>query len=127
MAKVDSELLLSWAQRVAGIEGIAMDARYLMEDVVSTALAFEQDRDAFANAMDSVARALRVIVRDRDVGQPLVGNHEGWRSFHFQSERRQKYPADMRIIFQDASDVVRIKGFGHRWLPAEVYERIRLR
>ena len=32
--------------------------------------------------------------------------------------------ADMRIVYRTIESGIEVKGFGHRWVPADVYKRI---
>jgi len=121
---ISNEALEFWIERVAELEGLSMDADKLVEDVVLVAVAFDQDPNIFSLAMVNVVTAFRLILRDRNIGQELVGNKAGWYSFHFQSQRTRKHTADMRIVYRDTGTTIQVMGFGHRWLPQEIYNRL---
>lgn len=121
---ISHELLEFWIERVAELDGLSMDADKLIEDVVMVAIAFNQDPDIFELAMTNTVEALKLIIRERTVGQELVGNKVGWTSFHFQSRKIRKLKADMRIVYRDVDKYIQVMGFGHRWLPQEIYDRL---
>jgi len=120
---ISNALLAEWIGKLSSVPGIEMDADALVDDVVLTAYAFA-DESTFQTAMRSVVSALLLIVKSRNVGQNLSANLEGWKSYHFQSQRVRKHPADLRVVYQDTGFVIRIRGFGHRWIPEEVYKRL---
>ena len=122
MAINDAPLQLGIDQ-VSAIEGIAMDADRLVDDVVLLAYVFD-DPQRFSTALTHVINAIHLIVRQRRIGQPLVNNKAGWWSYHFQSQRTQRHKADMRIVYQDTGTTIRIMGFGHRWIPQDLYARL---
>lgn len=121
---ISDELFEFWIERVSELEGLSMDADKLVEDVVLIAVAFDQDPDIFSYAMTNTIEALKLILRQRNVGQPLVGNKYGWMSYHFQSRRIPKLKADMRIVYRDMGTSIQIMGFGHRWIPQSIYTRL---
>lgn len=115
---VSNAELAEWIGRVASVQGIEMDPDALVDDVVLTAHAFTDER-RFQTAMTHVVSALSLIVKIRNVGKDLSANLTGWKSYHFQSQRVRKHPADLRIVYQDIGTVIRVRGFGHRWIPEE--------
>lgn len=120
---IRNTVLSEWIRRIAAVPGIEMDPDALVDDVVLMAYAFTNE-DLFNTAMTNVASALLLIFKHRDVGQDLQANLTGWKSYHFQSQRIRKHPADLRIVYQDTGSVIRVRGFGHRWIPEEVYRRL---
>ncbi|MCL6563947.1 MAG: hypothetical protein K6U87_13165 [Firmicutes bacterium] len=120
---IPDAMLAAWIRRLAAIPGIAMDPDALVDDVVLTAYAFPQETD-FSRAMVHVEHALALIVQQRNLGQALRGNLAGWRSYHFQSRRARRHSADLRIVYQDTGSEIRVRGFGHRWIPEAVYRRL---
>lgn len=119
---ISNELLEQAIDTITDIEGIQMDPNALVDDVVLVALVFD-DELTFMTAIANIAESLRLIVKKRNIGQPLVGNLNGWLSFHYQSQRTPKYPADLRTVYQD-SGVIQVRGFGHRHLPSDFYKKL---
>ena len=115
-----------WIDRLAELEGVSMDADALVEDVIVLAAAFNQDPDVFPVVMMNVIKAFQNLLHKRNAGQPLTGNHVAWLSFHFQSRAIRKLKADMRIVYRDTGSTLEILGFGHRWIPQEIYHRLSL-
>jgi hypothetical protein len=120
---ISNTLLAKWIRRISSVQGIEMDADALVDDILLMAYAFENE-DTFNTAMTHVVSALLLIVKQRNVGQDLKANLTGWKSYHFQSQRIRKHPADLRIVYQDTGSAIRVRGFGHRWIPEEVYKRL---
>lgn len=121
---ISDELLEFWIERIAELNGIAMDADKLVEDIVLIAVAFDQDPDMFLAVMTNTVEAFELVLRERNIGQSLVGNKVGWTSYHFQSRRIRKLKADMRIVYRDTGISIQILGFGHRWIPQAIYDRL---
>lgn len=120
---IPDALLAAWIRRLAAIPGIAMDPEALVDDVVLMAYAFPEEAE-FARAMLQVEHALTLLVQQRQLGPALRGNLAGWRSYHFPSHRARRHPADLRIVYQDTGSAIRVRGFGHRWIPDAVYRRL---
>lgn len=120
---VSKELLAEAIKVISSVDGIQMDARTLAEDVVLTAIVYDENQ-AFKMAITNIVAALQLIVSKRNIGTPLVGNLSGWHSFHFQSKRTQGHPADLRIVYKDKGTVIQVKGFGNRILPIDFYKKL---
>ncbi|WP_053958048.1 hypothetical protein [Sulfobacillus thermosulfidooxidans] len=120
---ISNAALAAWIQRIAAIPGIEMDPNALVDDVVLMAMAFPEEK-RWHTAMIHVEEALVFIVQRRDIGQNLRDHLSGWKSYHFQSQHTRKHPADLRIVYQDTGQTIRVRGFGHRWLPDNVYQRL---
>ena len=120
---ISDELLQFGIDQLAGLAGISMDADRLVDDVVLVAYAFD-DPQLFSTAIANIVSAINLILRQRNIGTALVNNKAGWWSYHFQSQRSQRRPPDMRIVYQDTGTTIRIMGFGHRWVPQDIYTRL---
>ncbi|MBR3157490.1 MAG: hypothetical protein IKG18_09085 [Atopobiaceae bacterium] len=108
---------------LAGVEGVDMDPDALVEDVVLLAHAFPDEKD-FGAAVLNTQKALTQI-RDRRVSSSsLLHNHLTWFSYHYQHSVSQGQRADMRIEWQPREGGIRVRGFGHRWIPSHFYERM---
>lgn len=124
---IANELILQWIENVSRIVGLQMDPTTLADDVVIMALVFD-DEETFLLAMDNVVRAITHLINGSVYTSQLERNYSGWDSYHFQSQRTQGHRADLRIVFQNVgTKMVRVKGFGHRHLPLDIYERLRPR
>lgn len=108
---------------IADIQGIQMNQDELVDDVILVAFVFDEER-TFKLAITQITNAIHQIIRQRNVGQALVNNYDGWMSFHFQSHRVNGHPADLRVVYQDIITAIRVRGFGHRHLPTNVYKRL---
>jgi hypothetical protein len=108
---------------VTDLQGVSMDADRVVDDIVLVAYVFN-DPEEFVKAMHNVVDVLRLIVQQRNIGEELKGAKAGWHSFHFQSQRIQRHKADMRMVYQDSGTTIRVKGFGHRWIPEDLYQRL---
>ncbi len=121
---ISDEQLSAWIECVAKLEGLMMDAEKLVEDIVLVAVAFNNDPETFSVVMANTIEAFQLILRARNIGQPLGGNKAGWISYHFQSHRTRRHKADMRIVYRNTGIAIQIMGFGHRWMPQPIYDRL---
>ncbi|PSR19929.1 MAG: hypothetical protein C7B44_15330 [Sulfobacillus thermosulfidooxidans] len=121
---ISHEQFVLWIDRIASLEGLMMDPEKLVEDLVLIADAFHQDPETFSVVMENTFRAFQLILRVRNVGTALSGNKAGWISYHFQSHRVRRHKADMRIVYRDTGTAIQIMGFGHRWIPQSIYDRL---
>lgn len=108
---------------LVNIQGIAIDPHVLLNDIVLIAYVFDEEI-LFMTAINQVKNAMNQVITTRNIGQPLTGSLSNWISSHFQSQRTQKQPADLRIVYQDTGSNIHIRGFGHRHLPSNVYQRL---
>ena len=108
---------------IAGESRLEMDPESLAEDVILIALAWPDERE-FKAAITSVCRAIGQLLSETVSGTMLRYNHEEWMSYHFQHKRSQGGKADMRVIYQLREGKVRVRGFGHRHIPADIYIRL---
>ncbi|PLR76312.1 hypothetical protein CU633_16605 [Bacillus sp. V3-13] len=120
---ISDELIEQAIDIIASINGIEMNHDELVDDVILIAYAFDQE-PTFMAAISQITHSLHLIVKTRNIGQQLSGNLKDWMSFHFQSQRTQKYPADLRIVYQDVGNKIRVRGFGHRRIPKDFYSRL---
>jgi len=121
---VSDSLIDKWIDTISLIPKLEMDPNALGDDVIITAEVCDDDQK-FTTAMHAVYRALNQLIKQQVSTSDLERNLADWKSFHFQSERTQGHPADMRICFKhkDAS-TIRVRGFGFRHLPSDFYRRI---
>lgn len=121
---VDSGMLKAAVIRISSVRGISMPGETLADDVVLLAKVWPDEAD-FAQAVASTVLAMEHVVAGRVTPSPLSEDLGGWYSYHYQLRRGQGERAVMRIVFQpDSEGGVRIKGFGHRFRPADIYHRL---
>ena len=93
---VTDELVETAIETIAAVPSLAMNPGNLVDDVERLAQTWT-DAEQFVRALASTQRALRQLSAKRVAGRPLSGVFEGWSSYHYQSMRTSKHPADMRI------------------------------
>lgn len=108
---------------IAAIPGIEMDPDDLADDIILLSVAFPEE-EPFLQSVVATERALRQLIDGKVDSAHLKYNLEDWCSFHYQHTRAQGQRANMRIVFQQLDDGIRVRAFGHRDIPADVYERI---
>lgn len=120
---VDKGMLKAAIVQIASIKGVSMPAEVLAEDVVLLAAVWPDEGD-FAQAVASTVRALEQVAAGRITPSPLEDDLGGWFSYHYQLRRTQGERAVMRVVFQPVEGGIRVKGFGHRFKPADIYHRM---
>lgn len=120
---INNDLLVEAINIISSINGIQMDSNALVDDVVLVALVYDEE-PVFKTAIANITTAFNLIVQKRNIGTSLRGNLSGWASFHFQSQRTQGHPADLRIVYQDVGADIQVRGFGNRHLPNDFYKRL---
>lgn len=100
-----------------------MKPEALVDDLLYLTLAFPEEA-AYKTAVVNTAKAMRDITRNKVTADRLSGAFEGWESFHYQPKVGQGITADMRLVFKRASDDVFVLGFGHRYVPSDLYRRV---
>lgn len=123
MMAVSNALLEQAIAIIASVRGLHMDPDTLADDVILLAYVWP-DEDEFKLAVTSVHRAMTQLVEGIAEGSELKYDFAGWHSLHFQHLRGQHSRADMRIVYQRVADGIRVKGFGNRHLPSDIYQRL---
>ena len=108
---------------ISSVRGLYMDPDALADDVILLAYVWP-DEGEFKMAVARVHRTLTQLVEGNVEGSPLKYGFSGWRSFHFQHQRGQQSRADMRIVYMPLDTGIRVKGFGNRHLPSDIYQRL---
>ena len=108
---------------ISSVRGLYMDPDALADDVILLAYVWP-DEGEFKMAVARVHRALTQLVEGNVEGSPLKNGFSGWRSFHFQHRRGQQSRADTRIVYMPLDTGIRVKGFGNRHLPSDIYQRL---
>ena len=119
---VTDELVETAIETIAAVPLLAMNPSNLVDDVERLAQTWV-DAEQFVRALASTQRALRQLSAKRVAGRPLSGVFEGWSSYHYQSMRTSKHPADMRIVYRYEEDVLHVLAFGHRYIPEDLYRQ----
>ena len=108
---------------IAAIDRVEFDSEALADDALVLTYAFPEPEE-YAAAIRATARALQLIVDSRVNAAQLHDDYNGWSSYHYQHRINQGSKADMRIMFRRKGDVVQVRGFGHRRMPADFYRRM---
>ncbi|MCI2242825.1 hypothetical protein [Adlercreutzia faecimuris] len=120
---ISKRLIRQAIESLSEIDGILMDPANLVEDAFLLAFAFPHDNDYLA-ACASTRRALeRLAAREVDASS-LKYEFEGWESYHYQHRVGQGVKATCRIMYRRTPSGIEVKGFGHRRIPADFYERM---
>ena len=109
---------------LAHVEGMQMAPSALLEDVVLLARVWP-DEDEFAHAVANTQRALQQVVQGAVDATPLAFDLEGWFAYHYQQRRGQGERSVMRVVFRRTDGGIEVAGFGHRFKPAPLYQRLR--
>ena len=120
---INDQQLLEAISAISSIESIAMDADDLADDIMLVAYVWPTP-DEFKSAIANTCRALSQIASRQVSGTALEGRYRTWFSYHYQHKREKGAKADMRINFQRRANDVVIKGFGHRYIPVDIYARL---
>ncbi|NMM98487.1 hypothetical protein [Bifidobacterium olomucense] len=123
MMAISNALLERAIAIIASVRGLQMDPDTLADDVILLAYVWP-DEDEFKIAVASVHRAMTQLTEGTVEGSELKYDFAGWKSFHFQHRRGQQSRADMRIVYMRTADGIRVKGFGNRHLPSDIYRRL---
>ena len=120
---IDNGLLKAAFVQISGVAGISMAPELLVEDVALLAKVWP-DEASFAQAVASSVRALELAVSGRITPDALRDDLTGWFSYHYQLKRAQGIPADLRLVYRPVKGGIEVKGFGHRFRPADIYRRM---
>ncbi|MBQ9000596.1 MAG: hypothetical protein IJ087_01930 [Eggerthellaceae bacterium] len=113
-----------WAiDALFGVEGVEMDPRKAVDDIMGLAKAYS-DQDDFVSAVSSTVRMLGRLKDGTVDTSSLADDYEGWRCCHFQHKTGQGVKARMRIMYAEADGTIRVRGFGERGVPADFYRRM---
>lgn len=121
--KISRGLIAQAVESIAEVEGVLMSPESLVEDVFLLAYAFPEEAD-FKAACASTCRALNNLVAGKVTPSALKYDFEGWSSYHYQPRVGQGVRATCRIVYKTVEGGIRVKGFGHRRIPQDFYERM---
>jgi hypothetical protein len=121
---INRELILQAIESLSSIGGANLNPSSLVEDTMLLAYAFPADDD-FKAAVFNTKRALEGLVKGSYCTSELKYNLHSWNSYHYQHRVKQGQKSDCRIIFRIESDGhITVKGFGHRFIPTDIYYRL---
>lgn len=120
---IDKDVIAQAIAALSSVEGVLMQPSSLAEDAMLLTLAFE-DETAYKTAVVNTVKAFKDIVRGRVTPADLSGAYDGWSSYHYQPRVAQGGSASMRVIFKRVESAVYVLGFGHRYVPGDVYRRL---
>ncbi len=122
-ANVDRSTLSLAIERLTSIPNVSFHVDGLADDLHSL-IAMWPDEQAFLTVISSTVGAIELIVEDKALASLLSRDLAGWRSFHYPHSRSHRGKADMRIIYRRVGSEVQVLGFGHRYVPSDVYARL---
>ena len=108
---------------LSSVEGISMKPDALVEDAALLTVAFDEE-EAYKAAVVNTVKALKDISKERVKADALSGAYRGWLSYHYQPRVAQGTPASLRIVFKQTEDSIYVLGFGHRYIPSNIYRRL---
>ena len=120
---ISDKTILDAALAIASVPGLEMNPDDLLEDTFLLARSFPEE-DEFKAATAATVRAIANITGRKVTSAWLKYAFEGWLSYHYQHRVSQGGSADCRIVFRETEGGVEVKAFGHRKLPADIYERM---
>lgn len=120
---INRGLIRQAIEALSAIDGLFMDAAALVEDAVLLAKAFPDESDYMA-ACASTYQAIRRLIRGDVTTNDLKYNFAGWKSFHYQHRVGQGVKATCRIMYRQVDGGIEVKGFGHRRIPRDFYDRM---
>lgn len=120
---INRKLIQQAIESIAEVEGVSMSATSLVEDVFLLAHASPEEED-FMAACASTCRALKNLVEGRVTSSKLKYDLEDWKSYHYQHRVNQGAKATCRIMYRLVAEGIEVKGFGHRRIPGDFYERM---
>ena len=120
---ISNDLMRQAVDSLSKTDGLIMSSASLVEDVPLLSLAFSAEDD-FMAACASTQRAFEHLVVGKVTASDLKYGFEEWSSYHHQHRVGQGIRATCRIMYRKVDDGIEVKGFGHRRIPADFYERM---
>lgn len=120
---VKRETIRKAIEAIAGIQGLYMDDAAVVEDVALLSHAFP-DEDDYMAACASTQRALRQLTNQEVASSDLKYGFAEWKSYHYQHRVGQGVRATCRVMYREVDGGIEVKGFGHRRIPSDFYERM---
>lgn len=120
---IKQEVIRKAVAAIAATDGLHMDDAALVEDVVLLSRAFP-DEDDYMAACASTKRAFKQLIDGKVTASDLKYDFAEWKSYHYQHRVGQGERAVCRIMYRRVDNGIEVKGFGHRRIPADFYERM---
>ena len=120
---ISDDLMRQAVDSLSRTDGLMMNPDSLVEDVFLLALAFPVEDD-FMAACASTQRAFKHLIAEKVTASDLKYSFEEWSSYHYQHRVGQGIRATCRIMYRKIDGGIEVKGFGHRRIPADFYERM---
>ena len=123
MAERTPGAALATLRRVLQTPGVLAEPAHVADDLANLRLAYPDD-PAFAAAVGAVAGAIQTaLVQREQFGTCLEHGLKSYYRAKFQSERKPKAAADLRLVFRPIpqTNAIEIIAFGHRFDPQSVY------
>ncbi len=120
---VSRALIRQAVESISQVDGVYMNAASLVEDVFLLAYAFPEEDD-FMAACASTVRAMKFLIEGKVIASDLKYDFQEWKSYHYQHRVGQGIRATCRIMHRVKDDGIEVKGFGHRRIPKDFYERM---
>ena len=120
---IDKAILSQAVLALSSLDRVQMGTKELAQDATRLTFAFPEQND-YKLVVCNTAKAMKDLVRGRVSSSTLDGVFQGWESYHYQPKVGQGIAADMRIVFKREAEGIRILGFGHRYIPDDLYKRL---
>ena len=121
---IDGRLKRQAIESLSSVPGVFMHPASLVEDVYLLAYAFPEEQ-AFKAACANTRRALEHLVDGAVTPSDLRHDFQGWKPCHYRHAVGQGTRATCRIMCRNVPGGIEVKGFGHRRIPEDFYERMR--
>ena len=120
---ISNDLMRQAIDSLSKTDGLIMSSASLVEDVLLLSLAFPAEDD-FMAACASTQRVFEHLVAGKVIASDLKYSFGKWSSYHHQHRVGQGIRATCRIMYRKIDGGIEVKGFGHRRIPADFYERM---
>lgn len=113
--------------QISAIPNLYMDPHHLVLDLLALASIESFDSDEkFSSVIRTLIHSIETISKYPTSGDSLKNDFYGFYSYHFLSDYPSNPPHDdMRIIYTVQENELWIVGFGHRYIPSDIYDKLR--
>lgn len=124
---INTTLVKDAIAQISVIPKLYMDPQHLVLDLLALTSVESFDTDEkFSSVIRTLIHSLEIISKFPESGEPLKNDFYGYYPYHFLSDYPSNPPHDdMRIVYTIQNAQLWIIGFGHRYLPSDIYEKIR--
>ncbi len=120
---INKTLIRQAIDSLSQVKGLYIHPTSLVEDVILLSYAFDDEED-FMAACASTRRAFEQLILGNVDTSNLKYEFEDWQSFHYQPRVGQGIKANCRVLFRRIDGGIEVKGFGHRCITADFYQRM---